>query len=307
MKFYTPHYKNISHLKSEKVLCPWYRPFSGFFCPLLPLQLGAGKGLLVQNMWTRFYTFISNAKYCHTEPLERKRNAPMWQKSIMWNLRREIQQRRQYLLIIVLGCLIMTIGVIISLSFLRFSASSSRFLGPILTFVGFTAILFGVRWRKNILMAEHQLQQQQQGLTGGLTMAEPQPAAGLPFNHDGDPRVPLQSHGGMQAEQNKYLVAPAYSAPGFPAPYPAEPPPPYEPPTYDNATTSLQSHATGAVPSVVGWSVWGLWVDVLMSWCCVLCVVLLCMSHCIELLYLLYHIGPPSRKRSYKITPVFIY
>ena len=83
-------------------------------------------------------------------------------------------------------------------------------------------------------------------------MAEPQPAAGLPFNHDGDPRVPLQSHGGMQAEQNKYLVAPAYSAPGFPAPYPAEPPPPYEPPTYDNATTSLQSHATGAVPSVVG-------------------------------------------------------
>ena len=157
----------------------------------------------------------------------------------MWNdLRREIQQRRQYLLIIVIGCVIMTVGVITSLSSLRFSASSNRFLGPILTFVGFTAILFGVRWRKNILMAEQKQQH-------GLTMAQLQQQTISPY--DGD-QLPLQ-----QAEQNKFLVAPAYSAPGYPAPHPAEPPPPYEPPSYDPATTpshSANSPTPGIVPSI---------------------------------------------------------
>ena len=128
----------------------------------------------------------------------------------MWNqLRREFQQHRQYLLVITLGCLVMLIGVITSLSSLRFSSSSNRFLGPILTFMGFTAILFGVRWRKSILFSEQR--------QVGLNMGE------IPINTYQDNQVPPYNtsnmennymiHGEMMyntlpMDQSKFLVAP---------------------------------------------------------------------------------------------------
>lgn len=147
----------------------------------------------------------------------------------MWgDLRREFQQRRHYLLVISLGCGIMVIGVITSLSSLRISSSSNRFLGPILTFLGFTAILFGVRWRKSILMAEHQqagfaLQDLQSGYPVNPITLDNEFSHNNTFHRERD-------------EQDKFLVAPAYSGPGnyVHPPYLTEPPPPYEPPSYQD-------------------------------------------------------------------------
>lgn len=129
----------------------------------------------------------------------------------MWNqLRREVQQRRQYLLVITLGCLVMLIGIITSLSSMRFSSSSNRFLGPILTFMGFTAILFGVRWRKSILFTE-QRQVDLNMMNGEIppnNAFHNQPGPPYIGRYSGGNYHPEMTYNTLPIDESKFLVAP---------------------------------------------------------------------------------------------------
>lgn len=166
----------------------------------------------------------------------------------MWrSVRDEFEQRRQYLIVILLGCLVTVVGVFLSLSSLKATNSANRFLGPIFVFSGFSAVLFGVRWRRTLIAAE---QTQQIILTmGQLEQSFPPLSATNSNRHGLHHRSGVEwsgGGGGGGSGENKFLVAPPYSS----VSYPSEPPPPYEPPSYDNATTSTSNNhqTTTTVP-----------------------------------------------------------
>lgn len=166
----------------------------------------------------------------------------------MWrSVRQEFEQRRQYLIVILLGSLVTVVGVLLSLSSLRASNSANRFLGPIFVFSGFSAVLFGVRWRRTMIAAE---QTQQIILTMGQLERSFPPLSVTNSNRNGlhhRSGVEWSGDGGSGGGENKFLVAPPYSS----VSYPSEPPPPYEPPDYyDNGTTSTSNnpHTTTNVP-----------------------------------------------------------
>lgn len=159
----------------------------------------------------------------------------------MWRFfHREIQQRRQYLVVILLGSLLTVAGVIMALASLRASSSYNRFVGPIFVFAGFSAVLFGVRWRRAILAAE---QAQQIVLHVGRPRQLPQAQQRTfpPGSHSSGQEAEgyLDSSGNSFLHRNgvgvdKFVVAPPYSEVN----YPSEPPPPYAPPAYDNTATT---------------------------------------------------------------------
>jgi len=156
-------------------------------------------------------------------------------------VREEFEQRRQYLIVILLGCIVTVVGVLLSLSSLRSSNSSNRFLGPIFVFSGFSAVLFGVRWRRTMLAAE---QTEQIILSMGQLEQSYPPLSVTNSNRNAVLHHNLHQRacgaGAGGGGENKFLVAPPYSS----VSYPLEPPPPYEPPAYESPTRNHHAATT---------------------------------------------------------------
>jgi hypothetical protein len=168
----------------------------------------------------------------------------------MWRtVREEFEQRRQYLVVILLGCIVTAVGVLLSLSSLRSSSSSNRFLGPIFVFSGFSAVLFGVRWRRTMLAAE----QTEQIILSMGQLEQTYPPLSVTNNNNSRNAVLHQNlhqracagtTAGAGVGENKFLVAPPYSSVN----YPLEPPPPYEPPDYQSPPPTVV-HRTATTTS----------------------------------------------------------
>jgi len=169
----------------------------------------------------------------------------------MWrSIREEFEQRRQYLVVILLGCIVTCVGVLLSLSSLRSSSSSNRFLGPIFVFSGFSAVLFGVRWRRTMLAAE----QTEQIILSMGQLERTYPPLSLTNSNRNEAlhhNLHQRAAGGGAGGENKFLVAPPYSS----VSYPLEPPPPYEPPAYESPPptvvhrTATTTSSTSTVPA----------------------------------------------------------